>query len=92
MEGNAHTFEPIVVGKKNTKEWIDSKAYLKSPLIFAAPPRIMEQWVPLHYAVKDARLWYDKKLRSKVENYLRKYEITFFVDMDPKDWSKVKLF
>ena len=35
---------------------------------------------------------YDKKLRKKVEKVLREYELTFWVDMDPKDWSKVKLY
>jgi hypothetical protein len=33
-----------------------------------------------------------KKYRKKVEKVLREYELTFWVDMDPKDWSKVKLY
>jgi len=92
MDGKAHAFEIIITGRKTTKEWIDKKNYLNSPLSFDSP-KIFPEWMKyFHYAIKDARLMYDKKLRKKVEKVLREYEMTFWVDMDPKDWTKVTLY
>ena len=92
MDGAAHAFEIIVTGTKTTKDWIDNKKYLKSPLIFDTP-KIFPDWQKFfHYALKDARLWYDKNHRKHFETFLRDYKLTFWVDMDPKDWSKVKLY
>jgi hypothetical protein len=43
MDGKAHAFEIIVTGKKTTKDWIDGKKYLHSPLIFDTP-KIFPEW------------------------------------------------
>ena len=43
MDGKAHAFEIIVTGKKTTKDWIDDKRYLHSPLTFDTP-KIFPEW------------------------------------------------
>jgi len=43
MDGKAHAFEIIVTGKKTTKDWIDGKKYLHSPLTFDTP-KIFPEW------------------------------------------------
>jgi hypothetical protein len=43
MDGKAYAFELIVTGRKTTKDWIDQKKYLYSPLIYKTP-KIFPDW------------------------------------------------
>ena len=47
--------------------------------------------MPWYYLKKDLRTFHETYIMKKVNPILREYKITFYVDMDPKDWGKVKL-
>ena len=53
-----------------TIKWIDSKAYLESPLIFTPIPAIVSDFpgLPIEYLRRDLRMWWDQYAREKMEN------------------------
>ena len=53
-----------------TIEWIDTKAYLDSPLMFTPIPAIISDFpgLPIEYLRRDLRMWWDYYAREKMEN------------------------
>jgi len=45
----------------------------------------------LLYIIKDVRKWYTEKCSPIADPWLRSIGASFLVDMDPYDWSKVKV-
>lgn len=59
-----------------TIEWIDSQAYLDSPLTFKPIPSIVSDFpmLPFEYARRDLRMWWDRYAREYLENMALKFE------------------
>jgi hypothetical protein len=45
-----------------------------------------------YYVVKDLRQLHSDYVRERVEPTLREWGVTWFVDIDPKDWKNVQLY
>ena len=54
-------------------------------------PQLSDLKLKWAYAKKEVRLFYIKYLRDHIENLLRQFKITYLVDMDPTDFTVVKL-
>ena len=72
-----------------TVEWIDDKLYKKSPIRFAVPPPANLPKIYWGYVKKEVRMWYRKNLRDTIEVWLRKFKISYVVDMDPMAFSEI---
>ena len=55
------------------------------------PARLSDLKLKWAYFKKEVRLWYINNGRCCIESYLRKFNITYLVDMDPSDFKVVRL-
>jgi len=74
-----------------TTEWIDDRFYKKSMTAFKAPAVLSDTKLKWAYAKREVRAWYAANLQPKIEELLRKVNLTYLVDMDPTDLENVKL-
>lgn len=74
-----------------TTEWIDDRYYKKAATAYKAPTVLSDNKLKWAYAKKEVRDWYAANLQPKIEELLRKYNLTYLVDMDPMDLENVKL-
>lgn len=86
-DGMAHAFPLVLPALNSTIDWIDMKNYKNSPFKFKAPPILNDFKIKWAYLKKEVRLWYMKNLLEKVENLLRKTQISYVVDLDPMDFD-----
>ena len=73
-----------------TTEWIEDRYYKKSMTAYKAPAVLSEMKLKWAYAKKEVRAWYAANLQPKVEELLRKVNLTYLVDMDPTDFENIK--
>ena len=73
-----------------TTEWIDDRYYKKSATAFKAPALLSDMKLKWAYAKKDVRAWYMANMQPKIEELLRKVNLTYLVDMDPTDLENIK--
>lgn len=89
-DGMAYVFPLVLPALNSTIDWIDMKKYKNSGLKFKAPPVLNEVKLKWAYLKKEARLWYMKHLLEKVEDMLRKTQISYVVDLDPMDFDNAR--
>ena len=91
IDGVAYGFNMWKPEVAETKKWIDDKEYKKSPLKFKAQPILNKPKLIWSYVKKDVRAWYAANLRDKIEPYLVKYNITYFIDPEAKNHKGIVL-
>ena len=92
QEGKSYKLVGRDVSHPNTTEWIEEHGFKKSCYKFKAPPATVGMKLHWMEAKKYARDWYDANLRGHIEPYLRKFKISYVVDMDPEDWDNIASF
>lgn len=90
-DGIAYNYNLVMPSLNVTTDWIDNKRYTKSPLFYKAQPQLSDLKLKWAYAKKEVRLFYIQHLRDFIETYLRQFKLTYLVDMDPTDFTEVKL-
>ena len=90
-DGTAYNYNLVIPSLNVTTEWIDKQKYLQTPLKYKVPPALSDYKIYWTYLKIDVRKYYIKLLRHHIEPLLRKFKITYLVDMDPTDFTEVKL-
>ena len=71
-------------------EWINGEKWRGSLLKYKVPTLVSGPRKFWAYLKKDVRRWYRTKIQKKVDNILRKYNISYLCDVDPKDYENIK--
>jgi hypothetical protein len=74
----------------HTTDWIDDRYYKKSMTAYKAPALLSAWKLKWAYIKREVRAWHTKNLQPKVEELLRKVNLTYLVDMDPTDFENIK--
>ena len=88
-DGKTYIYDPVLVSVNGTKNWIEEQEYKKSPSKFMVPAPLPQYKVYWAYVKRTVRKWYAANLQDDIEFYLRKYKITYLVDMDPTDFANI---
>lgn len=90
-DGIAYNYNLVMPSLNVTSDWIDSKKYLQTPYQFKVPAQLSDVKLYWAYFKKEVRRFYRKHLMDVIEPQLRKFKVTYLVDMDPTDFTQVKL-
>mmetsp|Transcript_35645 Transcript_35645/g.54529 ORF Transcript_35645/g.54529 Transcript_35645/m.54529 type:complete len:81 (+) Transcript_35645:556-798(+) len=76
-------FDHISPKLNTTSIYLEEAHHARSPLRFPVPARATG-WFALHwgYIRKDVRMWYRQHYKWKIEPYLEKWNIHFFVEVN----------
>lgn len=89
QEGRSYTMLGQKLDLNGTVSWIEDHTYKSSPFKFTAPARLSD--IKLKWAMlkKGIRQYYDSNYREMIEQYLRKFSITYLVDMNNTDYANI---
>ena len=89
FEGRAHLLIGHELSLNSTTSWIDDQTFKSSCFKFKAPAMFPDWKIHWGKFKQTGREWYDANLRDTIEVYLRKFNITYCVDMDNTDYKNI---